>query len=141
MKDSLNPAAPLIPESFLARWHELASNDARLAYRATWALSVPSAIFFLRDHLRPAASTEQGRAMPITSPEVLRTLRAMASLERINTPASRAVIQLLAKGSPDAITTREAKSTSDRLTRITRLSTFHEKQTKGHSDLESGISD
>ena len=66
---------------------------------------------------------------------------AMASLERINTPASRAVIQLLAKGSPDAITTREAKSTSDRLTRITRLSTFHEKQTKGHSDLESGISD
>ncbi len=124
LKDSLKPGAPLSPQSLPACWNELASGDARAAYRAGWALSVPSAVPFLRDHLRPAASAEQGRAGPITSPEVLRTLRAIASLERINTPASRGVIEQLATGSPDAIATREAKSARDRLTRMTRLSTF-----------------
>jgi RNA polymerase sigma factor (sigma-70 family) len=124
LKNSLKPGAPLSPQSLPACWNELASGDARAAYRAGWALSVPSAVPFLRDHLRPAASAEQGRAAPITSPEVLRTLRAIASLERINTRASRGVIELLAQGNPDAIATREAKSTCDRLTRMTRLSTF-----------------
>jgi hypothetical protein len=124
LKDSLKPGAPLSPQSLPACWNELASGDARAAYRAGWALSVPSAVPFLRDHLRPAASAEQGRAAPITSPEVLRTLRAIASLERINTPASRGVIEQLATGSPDAIATREAKSARDQLTRMTRLSAF-----------------
>ena len=141
LKDSLEPGAPLTPQTLQANWNELASTDARPAYRAGSALSVPSAVPFLRDHLRPASSAGPPPDAPISSSEVLRTLRAITSLERINTPKSRAVIELLAKGDPDAITTREAKSTSDRLTRMMRLSTFQERQTKGHSDLEFGIPD
>ena len=70
------------PRSLQARWDELAGNDARAAYRATWALSVPSAVAFLRDHLRAPPQT----AEPITSPEVLRTLRAITALERSGRP-------------------------------------------------------
>jgi WD40 repeat protein len=47
----------------------------------------------------------------------LRTLRAIASLERVNTPEARRVIELMANGNADALATREAKSTRDRLSR------------------------
>ncbi len=62
---------PLTPESLPARWDELAGNDARAAYRAAWALSVPSAVGFLRDHLKIATMAET-----TTSPEVLRRLES-----------------------------------------------------------------
>jgi RNA polymerase sigma factor (sigma-70 family) len=103
---------PLTAESLRARWDELAGIDARAAYRAAWTLSVPSAVAFLRDHLKPATAAE-----PITSPEVLRTLRAITALERIRTPEARAVIERLAQDDQGAIATREARSTLDRLDR------------------------
>jgi WD40 repeat protein len=120
LTDRLTTDDPLTPETLLARWNELASSDARAAYRAAWALSVPSAVLFLRDHLRAAVSAGPGRDVPITASEVLRDMCAIAVLERINTPVSRAVIELLAAGNPAADITREAKSTRDRLMRINR---------------------
>ena len=104
-----------------ARWTELAGNDARAAYRATWALSVPSAVPFLREHLRPATSPDPkgipAASGPIAPPEVLRTLRAIAALERVGTPEARAVLERMARGNPGAIETRDAKSALDRLSR------------------------
>jgi hypothetical protein len=54
------------------RWNELAGNDICAAYRAAWALWVPSAVTFLRDRLKVATMAET-----ISSPEVLRSLRAI----------------------------------------------------------------
>jgi hypothetical protein len=112
LKDYSKTDEPLTPESLQARWDELAGNDARAAYRAAWALSVPSAVGFLRDHLKVATMAET-----ITSPEVLRRLRAITALEHVHTPEARAVIERLTQGAPDAITTREAKATLERLNR------------------------
>ena len=103
---------PLTPESLPARWDELAGNDARAAYHAAWALSVPSAVGFLRDHLKVATMAET-----ISSPEILRSLRAIAALEHVHTPEARAVIERLTQRRPDAITTREARATLERLNR------------------------
>jgi hypothetical protein len=112
---------PIPAEELNARWAELAGDDARAAYRATWALSVPSAIAFLRDHLGPATSPDpKGVPVvngPIAPPEVLRTVRAIAALERVGTPEARAVLERMARGNPDAIETRDAKSALDRLSR------------------------
>ncbi len=112
LRESPDSGSPLTPESLRARWDELAGNDARAAYRAAWALSVPSAAPFLGEHLKPTAADE-----PITSPGVLRTVRAIAALERIRTPEALAVIARIARGNPAAIATREAGSTLDRLGR------------------------
>jgi WD40 repeat protein len=112
---------PLTAEGLRARWTELAGNDARAAYRAAWALSTPSAVPFLRDHLRPAMVPDpEGIAAangPTAPPEVLRTLRAMCALERAGTPEAHAVLEGMARGNPTAIETRDASSALARLNR------------------------
>jgi WD40 repeat protein len=105
-------AEPLAAETLKARWEELADTDAGAAYRAGWALSIPSAVPFLRDHLLPTEA-----AAPMTAPEVLRSLRAITALERAGTPEARGVIAHLANGDPNARATCEARSTLDRLIR------------------------
>jgi RNA polymerase sigma factor (sigma-70 family) len=97
------PAEPPDAETFQALWSDLASDDARKAYRASWALSVPGAVPFLRDRLHPAAANE-----PTVGPEVLRTLRAIAALERIGSPPARDILEILAKGDAGAPATRDA---------------------------------
>ncbi len=116
------PAArPIPPEVLKARWDELAGDDARAAYRAAWALSVPSAVAFLREQLRPATLPDPegvpAASGPIAPPDVLRTLRAVAALERVGTSEARAVLERMAQGSPGAIPTRDARSALDRLSR------------------------
>ena len=63
-----------------ARWNELAGDDARAAYRATWALSVPSAVAFLQEYLHPATAPDPkgvpAATGPIGPPEVLLLLSA-----------------------------------------------------------------
>ncbi len=118
LTDHSTVAPPITPDVFKARWTELAGNDARAAYRATWTLSVSSAVPFLREHLRPAGLPDPegipAATGPIAPPDVLRTLRAIAALERVGTPEARAVLERMARGNPDAIETRDAKSALDR---------------------------
>ena len=78
-----------------ALWSDLVSDDASRAHRASWSLSVDRAVPVLRDRLRPAAARE-----PTTGPEVLRSLLAIAALERIGTPPARAILEALASGAP-----------------------------------------
>jgi hypothetical protein len=52
---------------------------------------------------------------PIISGPKLRTLRAIEVLEHIGTPEAQEVLQTLAKGAPEALITREAKASLDRL--------------------------
>ena len=96
-----------------ALWSDLASsNDAPRGYRASWSLSIEAAVPFLRDRLRPAATGE-----PSAGPEVLRTLRAIAALERIDTPPAREVLERIAQGAAGAPATRDAAEALLRLAR------------------------
>ena len=54
---------------------------------------------------------------PVTQPEALRGVRAVAVLEDIATPAARAMLAELAGGAPDARLTREALASLGRLKR------------------------
>ncbi|MHB1425449.1 MAG: hypothetical protein ACYC3I_19940 [Gemmataceae bacterium] len=52
---------------------------------------------------------------PVTHPELLQALRAVAVLEDIDTPPARRLLQELAKGVPEARLTREARESIRRL--------------------------
>jgi RNA polymerase sigma factor (sigma-70 family) len=105
--------------AFKDRWAELASSEAPVAYRASWALSTPSAVPFLRDQLSgTAARAYRGGGItegPVAPPAVLRVLRAIAALERVGTAEAQRVLDRLAHGDPAAIATNEAISALARL--------------------------
>jgi WD40 repeat protein len=119
LADHTKAAHSIRAEELKSWWGELAGHDARAAHRAGWALSVPSAVGFLREHIQPARSADPegipAANGPIAPPEVLRTLRAIAAVERIGTPEARAALEQMARGNPDAMATRDAKSALDRL--------------------------
>src|SRR5205823_5086816 len=52
---------------------------------------------------------------PVTRPETLRALRAVAVLEDIGSAEARQILTTLTKGEPDARLTREAQATLKRL--------------------------
>jgi hypothetical protein len=54
---------------------------------------------------------------PVTRPEAMRVLRAVAVLEDIATPEARQVLGTLAEGAPESRLTREAKASLERLAR------------------------
>jgi hypothetical protein len=54
---------------------------------------------------------------PVTRPETLRSLRALAVLEHLATPAARQALEKLAAGAPEARLTREAQAALGRLDR------------------------
>jgi RNA polymerase sigma factor (sigma-70 family) len=56
---------------------------------------------------------------PVTKPEMLRSLRAVAVLEDIGSTPARRLLEELAKGTPEARQTREAKESLHRLVRRT----------------------
>jgi WD40 repeat protein len=121
LADHRHTDQPITDERLTTWWAELAGNDAMAADRAGWALSVPSAVPFLRERLQPAtaADPEGVPAMngPIAPPEVVRTLRAIATLERVGTPEARTVLERMAGGNSGAIESREAKGALLRVTR------------------------
>jgi hypothetical protein len=52
---------------------------------------------------------------PLTSPEPLRAVRAVAVLEQIGTPKARRVLEALSEGAPTGRLTQEAKAALERL--------------------------
>ena len=50
-----------------------------------------------------------------SSSQRLRTVRAVQALELLDTPTSRALLRRLAEGAPEALLTREARTTFERL--------------------------
>jgi WD40 repeat protein len=54
---------------------------------------------------------------PVTQPEALRALRAVAVLEDIATPEAKEILQRLAGGAPEARLTQEAKASLKRMSR------------------------
>ena len=106
------PPEPPDARAFEAHWSDLASDDAPRAHRASWALGTEAAVPFLRDRLRPAAADQ-----PAAGPEVLRTLRAIAALERIGSPPAREVVEVLERGDAGGPATRDAAEALLRLSR------------------------
>jgi WD domain, G-beta repeat len=114
VSDLADRRPPELPDAkaLEALWSDLASDDAPRAHRASWALSVDGAVPFLRDRLHPATAKE-----PTTGPEVLRSLRAIAALERIGNTPAREILESLARGDPAAPATQDA---ADALLRLSR---------------------
>jgi WD40 repeat protein len=106
------PAAVPDAKRLEALWADLASDDAPKGYRASWDLSVETAVPLLRDRLRPVTSKESS-----SGPELLRALRAISALERIGSPAAREVLERLARGDSAASITQDAATAMLRLTR------------------------
>lgn len=121
LKNELALDPPFAGNTLQSAWDALASDDASVAYQAGWALSNPSAVGFLQEHLHPATAPDPkgvpAASGPIAPPATLRTLRALAALERVGTPEARAVLEQMGRGHPGAIETRESASTLDRLSR------------------------
>lgn len=108
-------AEPLDAKAFELLWTDLASEDAIRGHRASFALSTRGAVQFLRERLRPATAKKS-----VTAPDVLRSIRAIAALERIGSSAAREVIESLARGEKDAPATRDALAALLRLGRSAR---------------------
>ena len=75
-------------------------------------MSVAEAVPFVRARLNPATSGEPGNG-----PEVLRSLRAIAALERVGDLQARETLEKLAKGDPTAPATVDAAAALLRLSR------------------------
>ena len=106
------PSEPPDAKALEALWADLASDDAPRAYRASCALSVDGAVPFLSARLRPAAAKG-----PTGGPEVLRSLRAIAALERVASARARDVLESLGRGNAAAPTTEDAATALLRLSR------------------------
>ncbi len=95
-------------------WDDLA-RDAPRAYRAIWRMSAAGeqVVPFLEKRLQPIHQDTRDKDTslgPIATGETLRRLRAIAVLDRINTPDSRRVLQHLATGLEGARETRDARA-------------------------------
>ncbi len=88
----------------LAALDELALPALRAAAEATTSL----------EHRRLVDKLLK-RPSLVSSPEVLRSLRAIEALERVGTPEAQRVLASLTRGAPEARLTREAKAAVERL--------------------------
>lgn len=91
----------------LANLHELAEPALKMALTGEPSLDLRRRLELLLSRLEK----------PIPTATALRALRATAVLEQIATPASCALLERLALGTPEATLTKEAKASLDRLAR------------------------
>jgi WD40 repeat protein len=129
--ERLRPVAPLgdqRPSRLIADLdseHFAARNQAMAELSRLGELAEPA----LRKALTGQPSAEARRRLeqllekvegPVTDSDSLRSLRAVEALENMGTPKAREILREIAKGSPDARLTQEAKSSLERLTRRSR---------------------
>jgi RNA polymerase sigma factor (sigma-70 family) len=124
-KDRLKPIPPADPRQ-IARWiadldseefaarEEAMSGLTNLGDRAEPALrraleNRPSL------EVRRRAEALLGALTPVSSPELLRALRAVELLEQLGIPEARGLLTVLARGTADARLTREAAASLNRL--------------------------
>lgn len=91
----------------LAKLGDLAEAALRKTLNTKPTLEVRRHVQAMLEHLRG----------PVTRPELLQSLRAVAVLEDIGTPETRQLLEKLTKGAPEARLTREAKASLRRLER------------------------
>jgi WD40 repeat protein len=123
LKERLRPIPAVSPARLRRLVADLDDDDFERREAASAALgklgSIPEAQ--LRTALARTKSPEQRRrirdllapmpaAWPVKDKETLRSLRAIAVLQRIGTPAARAILAALAKGAPQAHQTQAARA-------------------------------
>jgi RNA polymerase sigma factor (sigma-70 family) len=126
LRERLRPVSPAAAEQVRPLLADLDSDDFAKREAATDRLRElgDRANRFLKEALKEQPSLEMRRRVEELlktleeppSGETLRTLRAMAVLERIGTPDARQVLNRIAQGIPEARVTREAKAAVERLT-------------------------
>jgi RNA polymerase sigma factor (sigma-70 family) len=112
-------ADPSTPMGLEKLWADLA-GDAATAYRAIWRMSAngEQAVPFLAERLQPIRLDDHDKDTsigPIATGETLRRLRAIAILEKLNTPATRRVLERMATGLAGARETRDASAALRRM--------------------------
>ncbi len=130
MKEHLRPARPADAQRLRRLLADLESEQfavrekAQTELQGLGDLAEPA----LRQALADKPSLEMRRRVqavldqlrgPVTQPELLRSLRAVAVLEDIATPEARRLLETLAAGAAEARQTREAKAALRRLQRRT----------------------
>jgi WD domain, G-beta repeat len=119
-------AAELTPAALDACWADLAGKDAAKAYRAVHILasSPKQAIPYLSSRLKPIVAPDEKQVDAVLqaspTPDELRELRAVQTLELIGSAEAQTVLQALAKGAAGARQTREAQESLDRLAKRLR---------------------
>jgi RNA polymerase sigma factor (sigma-70 family) len=128
LKERLRPAKPADAERLRRLLADLASEQFTVREKAQANLEELGELAepALRQTLADKPTLEVRRRVqavlqrlrgPVTRPEMLRSLRAVAVLEAIATPAARKLLEELASGAPEARLTREAKASLSRLDR------------------------
>jgi WD40 repeat protein len=128
LKERVKPAAP-VDAALLDQWlADLGSINFQKRARATSELERlgPMAIPALKKLINTEITIETRRRAEavlekaitgILTPDQLRMVRAIESLEKMQTPAARDLLRSLASGAPGALQTRHAQAALDRLER------------------------
>ncbi len=127
LRERLRPAAPVNIKHLQQRIRDLDSDsfDTRQAATAALEQGGGHAEQAVRQALRTQPSLEARRRLQAilrklsgtTTPETLRTRRAVWALEWIGTPQAEAVLRTLAAGSPGAWQSQDARAALERLQR------------------------
>ncbi len=128
LREHLRPAVRPDPKKFDRLLTNLDSNDFAVRQKAETELDAlgdlaEAALRKALEHppspevrLRVRGLLKKFDSM-VADPEKLRSLRAIEVLEQIGTPAAREVLKSLADGAEEALVTREARASLQRLAR------------------------
>jgi RNA polymerase sigma factor (sigma-70 family) len=128
MRDRLRPSKPADPKRLRQLMADLGSDQfaarskAQAGLEEFGDLAEPALRMAIAENptlevRRRAQKVLESFRKPVTKPELLRPLRAVAVLEDIGTGAAQASLKELAEGTPDARFTREARASFERLER------------------------